>query len=195
MFRSSSWHGLFVRLRASQFPDISVLTCHFGSSVHDKHTCTQTHWQKQYTCRINTKRIQAHTHRNTSPHVSARTPHCRHLDMSVTVCFVPVFPQTSKQLPGMSDCMTADKRAINISFLLANLYSLHALHLLLKLLFCDTDRFSCQNVCTCVCTLPSRVYFGFSVALRWSPKNESCLLMHTMSSQCSCKRSPVFFEL
>ena len=121
--------------------------------------CTQKHWHKQYTCRINTKSTHMHLHRSTSPHVSARTPHCRHLDMSVTECFVPMFPQTSKQLPGMSNCMTADKRAINISFLLANSYSSHAPHVVLKLMFCDTDKFSCQNVCMCVSTLPGRVYF------------------------------------
>lgn len=120
-------------------------------------THVHAHLQKQYTCSYSC------TQRNTSPHVSARTAHCRHLHMSVTVCFVPAFPpQTSKQLPGMSDCMTADKRAINISFLLANLCSSHARHLLLELMFCDTDRFSCQNVCTCVCTLPSLFLISWS---------------------------------
>lgn len=67
------------------------------------------------------------------------------------------FPQTSKQLPGMPDCMTADKRAINISFLHANLYSSLALYLLSKWLFCDAHRFCLSKY---VCLYPS--YFGSS---------------------------------
>lgn len=124
----------------------------------------QTHWQKQYTLTINTKRSHAHTHRNTRPHVSARTPHCRHLDMSVTAWFVPGFLQTSKQLAGMCDCMTADKRAINISFLLANSCSSRSRH---HLLFCDTHIFHVKMF-VCVGTLPSRVSVGSYAALRWS---------------------------
>lgn len=65
-----------VCLSVSPFPDISVVTCHFGGLVHEKNTCacTQTHWQQQYTSRINTECIHPHSRRNTSPRVFARTP-------------------------------------------------------------------------------------------------------------------------
>lgn len=86
-----------------------------------------------------------HIAAETNPGVSARTPHWRHLDMSVTERFMPASPP--RQLPGMFDCMAADKRAINTAFVQANLYSPLALHILLKWPFCDAYRFFGQRFC------------------------------------------------
>lgn len=78
--------------------------------------------------------------------------------MSVTERFMPASPP--RQLPGMFDCMAADKRAINIAFVQASLYSLLAPHILLKWAFCDAYRFFWSTFASLILNLQ---------APRWSP--------------------------
>ena len=108
--------------------------------------------------------------------------------MSVTACFVPVFLQTSKQLAGMCDCMTADKRVINISFLLANSCSPRSRPLFFKLAVLWHTHFPCQNVC--MCRHPSQQsQFWIFCSSEVVSGNESCWFMPTISSHCSCRMS------
>lgn len=85
--------------------------------------------------------------------------------------------KSSKQLPGMSDCMTADKRAINMSVLHANSHYSQALHYPFKWLIRDTRLiffFSFLSMCLSVClycVLPlNHLVLGWSQDSLWRKK-------------------------
>lgn len=185
---------------------LTSVSWHVTLGAH-KHMCmhTQTLWHKQcpstgkhwiHSCTFTQKPtcICTHATLRTSWHVSHSGFSCQ------------CFSKTSKLFPGMSDCMTADKRAINISFFfsLANSYFSRAPRLLLKVDVVWHGQIFVSK-CLYVCLGPSQqsffFFFFWSCTLRWSPahpphkKIKSCALMHTMPSRYSYKVHPVFLLL
>lgn len=120
---------------------------------------------------------------------SARRPYCRYKDMPLTGLFVPGFSQTFKQLPGMSECMTGDKSAINI-FFSCLLSCIHHMIITFFQLCCSVTQTYFHVKMFVSISLPLQI--RPPLALRWSPPFSPQMKLLIM---CNYKLSSFFSNL